>query len=246
MYGRRMVWLIDLSHMSTTDVAAWATVTLAGVGVVALLTNGALAYLTWRMAVATNRAAQATQDEAKATQEEARATLQQATATQDQAKAASETLAELKRTRELDWRPDLVWKYLGGSTNPYQVKRQMRIQNLGRGPALNAIYMREEDQSGKRHFILSEPLDLAAGAAETTEAVTQSKDAHPEQFTRDTLPREQMICTDQFYTWYRFWPRTFQPETYTVEFDEERTPQTFDAPGWVRGAEEILFGANVV
>lgn len=250
--------------LSGTDVAALGTIALA---IVAALAFGASVYLavtTRRMAIATRQAAEATlraatatetaakatqdaavatREEAEATQEEAKATLEQATATKESAKAATETLAELRRTRELDWRPHLVWKYLGGSSSADQVQRQMHIQNLGRGPAINAIYLREEEISGKRHFMATERLDLAAGAADTFTAATLSKEPHPELFTRESLPRELMICMDQFYTWYRFWPRTIQPGTYTVDFDEEGIAQDWDAPGWVKGAEELVFGS---
>ncbi len=249
--------------LSATDVTALATIALAIVAALAFGASVFLAVTTRRMADTTMRAAEATQraatatetaakatqdaavatrEEAEATQEEAKATLEQATATKEQAKAATDTLAELKRTRELDWRPHLVWKDLGGSSTPDRIERKLHVQNLGRGPAINAIYLREEEPSGKRHFIASDPFDLAAGAAEAVTAVTQPKPAHPGQFTRNTLPREEMVCMDQFYTWYRFWPRTIQPEMFTVDFDEEGTPQNWDSPGWVKGAEEIIFG----
>jgi hypothetical protein len=216
-----------LFGLSGTDVTAIATIALAIVAALALGASVFLAFTTRRMADATRQAAEAThraatatetaaeatsdaaratKDEAEATQEEAKATLEQATATKEQARIASDTLRELRQSRELEWRPILV--STGGLPGIALGKayRDVVLRNIGRGPALNALFLREEATVEGTRFLLGGPVSLGTGESADLHAIEQEKPPHPMLFHRTEMPRELLICQDQLGNTFRFVP----------------------------------------
>jgi hypothetical protein len=109
-----------------------ATLVLAGLTAIIIIVNA--------------RVLQATLDEAKATRE-------QADATREQAKLAAQSIRELQISRELDWRPFVV--RFEGSSHIVKGKllRDIAIQNIGRGPAINCLYLRQEDSPDGSIFL---------------------------------------------------------------------------------------------
>jgi hypothetical protein len=135
--------------MSTTDVAAWATATLAAVAALALAANVWLAFLTKRVAKATERAAEATATAAKATEVAAEATREEAEATREEAKASLRTIEEMKTDRALRGRPHLRW-HPGADA-------WVEGANYGAGRALNSIFCRVAPGNWKA----SDPVDVS-------------------------------------------------------------------------------------
>jgi len=112
-------------NINWTEVAAVATA-------IAALTTVGLAIATFRMASKTADAAEATQRDADASQRAAEAT-------QDSARAAQATVAEMQRTRELEWRPYLSLVSLGYAKSQDGISFTCNVTNLGRGPALRCV-----------------------------------------------------------------------------------------------------------
>ena len=119
--------------VSATDVTALATIVLAVVGALAFLANAVLAFMTWRVATATNEAAQASKEAAEAGQAEAA--------------ASRATVDEMRRDRELEYRPYLSWRLTEVTTNgrfgPVVDTPSPRVEgaNFGRGPALHCLFV---------------------------------------------------------------------------------------------------------
>ena len=217
--------------ISAIDATAIATIALAVVGILAFLANVFLATMTARMA-------KATKDEAVATQQEAKATLDQATATKEQAQIANDTLQELRHSRELEWRPILVGTELQGGVAQGKAFRDLNLRNIGRGPALNSLFLREEAGIDGNRFLSCGPLNLGAGEGADVRALEQAEPPHPALFHRNEFPRELLICQDQFGNSFRFVPGFPAPEVWTREQDE----QGFEAePSWVKGMKELLW-----
>jgi hypothetical protein len=187
---------------------------------------------------ATRQAAEATKAEADATHEEAVATREQAEATKEQSRIANESLRELRYSRELEWRPILVKLSGKGGISHGRSFRDADIRNLGRGPAINALYLREEEGIGSSRFLRAGPQDIAAGEEPKVRAEEQNEPPHPLLFHRHEMPRELLICQDQFGNSFRFVPGFPEPAVWTREDDEKGMGAE---PGWILGMKEILF-----
>jgi len=221
-----------------TVLSGVATLILAGLTAIILIVNARVLKATKDAAEATRDAARATKGEAAATQEEAKATLEQATATKEQAKIASETLRELRQSRELEWRPILVRTTLEHGVFEGKIYRQVELQNIGRGPALNALFLREEAGSEGTRFVMGGPVSIGAAATAMIRAVEQDQLPHPALFHRDEMPRELLICHDQFGNTFRFVPGFPEPAIWTRDEDQQGVAAE---PGWIKGQKEILY-----
>lgn len=231
-----MVWSFSAAAdtifgISATDATAFATIALAVVGILAFVASVFLAVMTSRMA-------RATKDEAVATQEEAKATLDQATATKEQAQIANETLQEIRRSRELEWRPILVRTELQSGVFEGKAYREVNLRNIGRGPALNSLFLREEAGTEGTRFLTCDPVSLAAGEGVDLRAIEKDDPPHPNLFDRNELPRELLICQDQFGNTFRFVPGFPAPMMWSREDDEQGLEAE---PGWVKGMKELLW-----
>ncbi len=202
-----------------------ATLTLAGLtGVIIIFNAGVL--------TATREAAEATQAEAEATKAEADATHEAAVATREQ-------VTELRISRQLEFRPFVVVSAMADATrtvDQYAV-RDLTLRNVGRGPALNTFFVREERSGPGTRVLTSEPVNLSPGASADVTAWEQ-EDPHPALFDRVDIPRELIFYQDQFANMHRLVPSFLEPAIWTREDDEGGMSAE---PGWVRGAKEILF-----
>jgi len=116
-----------------TVLSGVATLMLAALTAIILIINARVLQATKDAADATRDAARATQAEAEATVDEAKATREQAEASKAQAETANESLREIRRSRELDFRPYLVRGRLGYATAAgQQLVQLVSIQNIGR------------------------------------------------------------------------------------------------------------------
>ncbi len=135
--------------MDTNQVTADATVALAVVGGLALVSNAVIAGFTLMAARATRRSAEATEKAAEATRDEADATREEAAATK-------QMILEVQTDRDLDWRP---YFRLGGTSysNSLDSQDQINWRNVGRGPALNVVcarlYYVKADLGGVSHDV---------------------------------------------------------------------------------------------
>ncbi len=129
--------------LSGTDVTAWATIALAVVAALALGASVFVGIMTLRMAAATKLAAEATKRAAAATEAAAAATQDEAQATREEAAATTKMVDEVRRDRELAYRPYLSWRLteanlVAGIVQDHPSPR-LWCANFGRGPALHRL-----------------------------------------------------------------------------------------------------------
>jgi hypothetical protein len=202
-----------------------ATLALAGLtGVIIVFNAGVLA--------ATRQAAEATQAEAEATKAEADATREAAIATREQ-------VTELRISRQLEFRPFVVVSAMSEATRTVEqlAARDLTLRNVGRGPALNTFFVREERSGPGTRVLRSDPVNLSPGGSADVTAWEQD-DPHPALFNRVDIPRELIFYQDQFANTHRLVPGFLDPAIWTREDDAGGLPAE---PGWVRGVKEILF-----
>jgi len=129
--------------LSGTDVTAWATIALAVVAALALGASVFVGIMTLRMAAATKLAADATKRAAAATEAAAAATQDEAQATREEATAATKMIDEVRRDRELAYRPYLSWRIteatLANGIVQDNPSPRLYCANFGRGPALHCL-----------------------------------------------------------------------------------------------------------
>jgi hypothetical protein len=230
-----------LPSISTTlaaMIAGIATLALAALtGVIIVLNAGVLD--------ATRQAAEATKAEADATLEEAKATREQAEATREQAKLAARSIRELQISRELDWRPFMVRFEGSGRFVKGKYRRDMTIQNIGRGPAINCLYLREEYSPDGRIFLRTDPLNLAPGPLIEVPA-EQVEEDHPQLFfAQAESPQELIVCHDQFGNFLSFLPGSAGPAVWREERDDRGVLiQGEEEPPWVTAMKDILWGGH--
>jgi hypothetical protein len=230
--------LPSISTALAAMIAGIATLALAALtGVIIVLNAGVLD--------ATRQAAEATKAEADATLEEAKATREQADATREQAKLAARSIRELQISRELDWRPFVV--RFEGSSHIVKGKflRDVTIQNIGRGPAINCLYLRSEDSPDGSIFLRTDSLNLAPGPAVELSA-EQVEEDHPKLFfDQAESPRELLVCHDQFGNFLCFLPGSAGPGVWREERDDRGVLiQGEEEPPWVTAMKEILWGGH--
>jgi hypothetical protein len=210
-----------IAGFSPNDVTALATLVLATVGAVALITNVVLAWLTWRMA-------RATSDEAEATKE--------------QSKIAARSLRQLQENQELDWRPFLVSMDVGGRVTD-RVIRDMVISNIGRGPAINAYYLRFEKSGDDFVFLRTDAMNIGQGQQITKIPAEQRDEQYPSLFRSQTdFPKEWIVCLDQFGNFLCFSPHSVGVGVYREERDERGAViQEEPEPPWVTVMKQLLW-----
>ena len=192
-----------------------ATVILAGLTVLVLVYNAGVLD-------ATRESAKATREEAEATREEARATREQTEATKRHADIALESLEELRRSRELDAQPLIVRQETGARTVGGRAVRDIDVTNIGRGPALNCVYVRES-AAIRREIVRTGAFSLAAGhhIPLPAEQIDSDLDSATSLFASDDLPREVLVCQDQFGNAFRFTPGFPKPDViYRRDLDQ--------------------------
>lgn len=212
----------------TNGLAGAATLVLAGLTVLVLVYNAGVLD-------ATRESAQATRDEAEATREEARATRDQAEATREQAEIGRQSLEELRRNREMDAQPIVVRLEMATHSVQGKTVRDMQFTNIGRGPALNCIYLRE-GAGDKSEYMRTGLFNLAAGQQIAVPA-EQHDLLVTQLFAATDLPREALFCQDQFGNSFRFTPGRARPDLHRwseSDFGSETEP------GWVHAFNEWL------
>jgi len=198
---------------------------------VAALGTLILAIATWRLAKRTDRVA-------KATQADAAATTRAAEAGEQSAKAAQAAVEEVRRDRELDWRPYLALDTDTRQTAGDQVSFEGSMTNVGRGPALVAVFAVLDNN----RVALAPPVNIGPGATKPVKGTTFAGSRLVEMFRvgseLEVNYREMAICRDGLNGyWYRFvggqpaadvWDRTGVKRVWVRRL-EEALPQLADA-----------------
>jgi hypothetical protein len=226
----------DYGNVSAGDVGSLA---VAGATLLLADFTAVLAWLTRRSLAATRWEAEIAEAALQASNRQAATAEGALAAAQEQARIASDTLRELRQSRELEWRPILVRATIESGVSSGKAYRQVELRNIGRGPALNSLFLREEAATEGSRFLMGGPVSIGAAGTETIRAVEQDKPVHPALFHRDEMPRELLICHDQFGNSFRFVPGFAAPAVWTREEDEQGLAAE---PGWIKGQKEILYG----
>jgi hypothetical protein len=232
--------LPSISTQLAAMIAGIGTLALAALTGVIIVFNAGVLDATRRAAEATEAEASATHDEAKATREQAIATQEQAKATREQADQARKSIVVLQRSQELEWRPYLV---IIGGLAPLQKSagrtfRQVTLQNIGRGPALNMFYVREEQSPEGILFLKTGPSSLSPGPPIVLDAERQVSQSHPALFEAWELPHELILCQDQFGNSFCFVQGSPAPRNVPAEEAELFPPDA--QPGWFIAMAEML------
>jgi hypothetical protein len=178
------------------------------------LATAAMAITTAYMASKTASAASATRDDAKASQRAAEAA-------EASVAAARDTLDEIRRGRELEWRPHLsITVPTSKVSGADQVSFDFLAMNLGRGPALQCVCVYMDNRRGAVSGVFEvRPSDREQGHGQTDTAADQYLGdlfAVP-----DRLPVRTgwvAICWDGLFGyWYRFRPSSVNPDVWTLE-----------------------------
>lgn len=127
------------------------------------------------MAIATAYMASKTASAASATLEDAQASGTAARAAETSAAAARDTLDELRRGRELEWRPHLSISVPRHAVNGGdEVSFDFTAVNLGRGPALQCVCVYMDNRRGAVSGIFElAPSQLYQGQGRTDRAAGQ-------------------------------------------------------------------------
>ena len=148
-------------------------------------------------------------------------------AAEKEANASLATVEEIKRDRELGYRPYLSWTFTEFRETEYPPEAgysdTLRVLNLGRGPAINAVYAMRFVSTWRR----SPTFDSPVGDDGEVKSYGQAGQRPPEEFLgyQDEGGRwEAMFCEDPLGNIYRFRPLT-KPDIWSAE--------KTDLPGWV-------------
>ena len=193
-----------------------------------------MAVATFAMAIATACMARKTAAAASATRDDADASQRAAKAAEASVAAARDTLDELRRGRELEWRPHLSISVPSHTVSGGQVTFDFLALNLGRGPALQCVCVYMDNGRGAVSGVFEvRPSDHEKGHGQT--------DAAADQYLGDLfavpgqLPAQTgwiAICRDGLFDyWYRFRSGAVHPDVWTLEGE---------APGWVTALQAIL------
>ncbi len=157
----------------------------------------------------------------------------EAKASNRQADLAEKTLKELQDSRHLEFRPFLICEdqALNELTPDGLVRTQIEIRNVGRGPAINCMYLGEYQTDSGRIYRRSAPIDLAPGGFQQVAAEPVKSPAPQSLLGGKSHLDEILVCQDQFNNVVRFHPGYAYPKEWELELDEEGFP-TF-VPDWV-------------
>jgi len=150
-------------------------------------------------------------------------------AAEKQATASLATVEEIKRDRELAYRPYLIWTFTEFRETEYDPTTDysdtLRVQNIGRGPAVNGVYCMLLVKTWRR----SPTFDSPPGDDGPMKSYGQAGPRPPEDFLgyQDEGGRwEAMFCEDQLGNVYRFRPLVTKPDIWPAEKTERSS-------GWV-------------
>jgi hypothetical protein len=204
----------SFAGISAGDWTAIGTITLAVVAAFALGANVASARITSQASQATRRAAEATERAAQATR--------------DDADASRATVDEMRRDRELAYRPHLSWVVSGTLSRGETIEDpgSVNVVNFGRGPAIYCLCFATWKTQG---FAATTDLFDVSPNGDGTVPLLPVVDSVPD----DTMagapvpagqPNRLAFCKDQLGNYYRFVP--YQDTEVWREGDAER-------PRWV-------------
>jgi hypothetical protein len=116
-----------------------------------------------------------------------------------------------------------------------KIVRDMQFTNIGRGPALNCIYVRE-GAGDKTEYVRTGLFNLAAGQQTSVPAEQNDLLVGP-VFAATELPREALFCQDQFGNSFRFTPGRARPDLHRWS---ESDVGSMAEPGWAHAFDEWL------
>ena len=188
------------------------------------------------MAVATAVMAWKTAGVAVATQADADASCRAAKATEDSAAAARATLDELRKGRELDWRPHLSIDIPSHKVaSDGRVEFDYSVKNVGRGPALRCVCVFMDN----RRAAFSGVFDVGSGDNMVGHGTNWN--GVLDRFVGDIfgvdgqIPARNgwvIVCRDGvFGRWYRFRPSTVAPDSWTGEGE---------GPRWATAVQAVI------
>jgi hypothetical protein len=150
---------------------------------------------------------------ARETSQSAKAAERSAAATEVSATAAQASVAEIRRDREMEWRPHL-------SVGPPNILANLEsfvaeVNNLGRGPALRCVCAVWANERA----LLTQVFDLAPNARERVHGEVNRASELNVIFLLDGEPqvsqRSVAICRDGLAGhWYRFTSASVAPDTW--------------------------------
>ena len=187
------------------------------------------------MAIATAYMASKTASAASATRDDARASQRAAEAAEASVAAARDTLDEIRRGRELEWRPHLsITVPTHEVSGADEVSFDFLALNLGRGPALQCVCVYVDNRRGAVSGVFGlAPNERQHGHGRTDPTADQYLGdlfAVPDQ-----LPAQTgwiAICRDGLFGyWYRFRSGAVHPDVWTLEGS---------APKWLTAVQAIL------
>lgn len=169
----------------------------------------------------------------KATTEAVTAATAEAAASSRQAELTAESVREMRTSRHLEFRPLLIRQDLRDIRTSPPDSLETRIyemKNIGRGPALNCMFLREHQTPTGRIYQRAGPVDLAPGADVRLPA-EPVRSAAPQSLLHggDRLD-EVLLCQDQFNNVLMFHPGYATPKEWEYEVDEEGIEQ--NVPDW--------------
>ena len=169
----------------------------------------------------------------KATAEAVKAATAEAAASSRQAELTADSVREMRTSRHLEFRPFLIRQDLRDiRTSPAGLETRLyQMQNIGRGPALNCIFLREYQTPGGRVYQRAGPVDLAPGADVRLPAEPVGSAAPQSLLHGGDHLDEVLLCQDQFNNVLRFSPGYATPKEWQYEVDEEGMEQ--NVPDWV-------------
>jgi hypothetical protein len=138
-------------------------------------------------------------------------------ATQEEARASLASIEEIKRDRELGYRPFLSFEitefHSAGSTTP----DNLHVVNVGRGPAINGMFalVLADGSEWRRTKVFEAPSDDPEGGDLPIE-IRKRKPPSLEVlgFKEPSGRAYAMFCEDSLGNGYRFHPRKTPPEVW--------------------------------
>ena len=194
----------------------------------------AVAVATAAMAITTAYMASKTASAASATRDDAKASQRAAEAAEASVAAARDTLGEIRRGRELEWRPHLSITVPSHTVSGGEVTFDFLALNLGRGPALQCVCVYVDNRWGAVSSVFElAPSERQLGHGRTDRAADEYLGdlfAVPGQ-----LPAQTgwiATCRDGLFGyWYRFRSGAVHPDVWTLEGK---------APEWVTAVQAVL------
>jgi hypothetical protein len=113
--------------------------------------------------------------------------------------------------------------------------RDMHVSNIGRGPALNCMYVRDS-RGDRREFARTGVFNLAAGHVIQVPA-QEFDDLDQRLFASEGQPREALLCQDQFGNTFRFTPGLARPDVFSRSESGQPVSGT---PPWAMAFMQVI------